>query len=195
MTPGDLPASSVTMDQSLKAFLQVRTPLVEESLDWSGGGKSFVQTRFTYALEQEAFPHVNLVTSVRALLTRDSQIMVVRDPGGEHIVPGGRVDDGEGLLDTLKRELLEETGWSIRGEPTLFAMFHYHIHSPKPALHRYPYPDFLQLLYKAEPDRHFPEAMEVDGFELSAEFRPLVRVNGLPLTAGEVALLKLAGIA
>ena len=118
--------------------------------------------------------------------------MVMRDPDGEHIVPGGRLDGGEGLLEALRRELLEETGWSIRNDPVLIGMFHYHIHSPKPAGHRYPYPDFLQLLYRAETDRHYPEAMEVDGFEIDAQLRSREQVEGLSLSAGEFALLKLA---
>ena len=164
--------------------------MVEERLDWSGKGKVFVQTRFTYPLEEAASPPLELVTSVRALLTRGPNIMVVRDPGGEHIVPGGRVEDSEGLLDALKRELLEETGWTVRHEPTLVGLFHFHIHSRKPVDYPYPYPDFLQLLYKAEAGRHFPEAMEVDGFELGAEFRSPAVVQRLPLSRGEISLLK-----
>ena len=165
--------------------------MVEERLDWSGKGKVFVQTRFTYALEEAASPPVGLVTSVRALLTYGPNIMVVRDPGGEHIVPGGRVEDGEGLLDALKRELLEETGWTVQGEPAIIGLFHYHIHSPKPVDYPYPYPDFLQILYKAEAGRHMPDAMEVDGFELGAEFQSRSQVERLSLTFGEMVLLKL----
>ena len=179
------------MDRALKRFLQGRTPLAKERLDWSGSGEELVQTRYTYALEAAASPPLELVTSVRAILTRGAEMMVVRDPGGEHIVPGGRVEDGEGLLDALKRELLEETGWSVRGDPARIGMFHFHILSPKPARYRYPYPDFLQLLYKAEADRYFPEEMEVGGFELGAAFRSHGDVQRLPLTAGELALLLL----
>ena len=165
--------------------------MVEERLDWSGKGKAFVQTRFTYALEEAASPPVGLITSVRALLTYGPNIMVVRDPGGEHIVPGGRVEDGEGLLDALKRELLEETGWTVQGEPAIIGLFHYHIHSPKPVDYPYPYPDFLQILYKAEAGRHMLDAMEVDGFELGAEFQSRSQMERLSLTFGEMVLLKL----
>ena len=177
------------MDQALKRFLKGRTPLAEEEMDWSGGRLELVQTRYTYALDEAASPPLDLVTSVRALLTHGPNIMVVRDPGGEHIVPGGRIDEGEGLLEALKRELLEETGWTVRCEPALIGLFHYHIHSPKPTDYRYPYPDFLQLICGAKADSHLPEAMEVGGFELGAEFRPTAVVQRLPLSLGEVALV------
>lgn len=191
MTPRSTPSISTTVNQMLKAFLRGRTLLAEERLDWSGGGKEFVQTRATYALNPSDSPPLGLVTSVRAILTRGPQVMVMRDPDGEHIVPGGRLDDGEGLLEALRRELLEETGWSIRNDPALIGMFHYHILSPRPVGHRYPHPDFLQLLYRAEADSYFPEALEVDGFELGAEFRSSAEVRLLSLTAGERALLQL----
>ena len=179
------------MDQVLKEFLNGRTPLAEEEMDWSGGGLALVQTRYTYGLEESASPPVELVTSVRALVTRGTDLMVIRDPEGEHIVPGGRIDEGEGLLEALRRELLEETGWTVRGDPALIGLFHYHIRSPKPAGYAYPYPDFLQLLYKAEADRHIPEAMEVGGYELGAEFRSRKEVLDLPLSVGEAALLQI----
>ncbi len=182
------------MDQALERFLKGRTPLAEEEMDWSGGGLELVQTRYTYALDEAASPPLALVTSVRALLTRGPEIMVMRDPGGEHIVPGGRIDEGEGLLEALKRELLEETGWTVRGEPALIGLFHYHIHSPKPTDYRYPYPDFLQLICGAEADSHFSEAMEVGGFELGAELRPLEVVQQLTLSIGEIALLQLSRV-
>ena len=178
------------MNKALRAFLEGRTPLVKEDISWYGGGLALVQTRFTYQLEGTAAPPPELVTSVRAILTRGQDVLVVQDPEGQHILPGGRLDEDEGLLDALRRELLEETGWSVRGEPALFGLFHYHIHSPKPADYRYPYPDFLQLLYKAHADKHMPEAMEVDGYELGAAFLPLETVRRLPLSRGEIALLQ-----
>ena len=178
------------MKKALKAFLEGRTPLVKEDISWYGGGLELVQTRFTYQLEDTAAPPTELITSVRAILTRGPDVIVVQDTEGQHILPGGRLDEDEGPLDALKRELLEETGWTVQGVPALFGLFHYHIHSPRPAEYRYPYPDFLQLLYKAQADRHIPEAMEVDGYELGAEFLPFETVRRLPLSRGEIALLK-----
>lgn len=179
------------MDKGLKTFLYGRSPLVEEEQNWQSGAFGLLKTRATYPLMPSDSPPLGLVTSVRALLTRGGRIMVVRDPEGEHIIPGGRVDAGEGLLEALERELLEETGWSVQGEPVLIGLFHYHIHSIKPSGYRYPYPDFLQLVYRAEAGRHSPEAMEADGYELGAGFRTLNDVQRLTLSQGEIALLQL----
>lgn len=179
------------MIEPLTAFLRGRSPLAEEEIVWSGDGLSLVQTRYTYALEEESTPPLKLVTSVRALLTRGDEIMVVRDPAGLHILPGGRLDPGEELLDALERELLEETGWSIHPAHARIALFRYHIQSPRPAGYRYPYPDFLQLIYLAKADEHIPEAMEVGGHEFDAEFRPRGEVAQLSLSRGEIALLTL----
>lgn len=179
------------MDSSLKTFLCRRSPLVEERQDWRGSGIELLQTRATYSLVPSDSPPLGLVTSVRALLTRGVQIMVLRDPEGEHILPGGRVDEGEGLLEALERELLEETGWSVGGEPVLIGLFHYHIHSPRPSGYRYPYPDFLQLVYRAEAGRHIPDSIEAGGYELAAGFRPLKDLQRLALSQGEMALMQL----
>ena len=181
------------MKEPLAAFLKERAPLAEEEIVWSGCGRGLVQTRSTYLLERKASPPLQLVTSVRAVLTRGSDIMVVRDPTGSHIVPGGRLADGEGLLDALKRELLEETGWSVRCEPVRIAMFHFRIHSSRPDGYSYPYPDFLQLIYQAEAGRYDSGKIEVDGYELEARFRARGAIKRLPLSSGEKALLKLVG--
>ena len=86
------------MDPALKAFLHGMTPLVEELLDWSGNGKAFVQTRFTYALEEAASPPVGMVTSVRALLTYGPNVMVVRDRAASISCPGDALKTAKGFL-------------------------------------------------------------------------------------------------
>lgn len=136
-------------------------------------------------------PPLDLVTSVRALVRQDDQILVVRDPVSVHILPGGRREPGETLLHTLAREVLEETGWTIH-EPRLLGLAHFQHLTPKPAEYRYPYPDFLHLVYAATAGRYDAEQREVDGYELESGFQPLAMVATLPISQGEHALLRAA---
>lgn len=99
-----------------------------------------------------------MVTSVRAILTHadGTQVLFVRDPEREHILPGGRRKSGESLEVTLHREIQEETGWTIKSAG---------LHG-----YKYPYPDFCQLIYVAQADEYDVGVKEVGGYELSSEF-------------------------
>ena len=136
-------------------------------------------------------PPLDLVSSVRALVRKDAQILVVRDPVSVHILPGGRREPGETLMQTLHREVLEETGWSIR-HACLIGLAHFQHLTPKPADFRYPYPDFLHLVYVATADHYAPERREVDGYELGSGFQPFATVEALSIWQGERALLRAA---
>jgi 8-oxo-dGTP pyrophosphatase MutT (NUDIX family) len=136
-------------------------------------------------------PPLDLVTSVRALVRLSQQILVVRDPLSLHILPGGRREAGETLLHTLAREVLEETGWTIR-DVRLLGLAHFQHLTPRPDSYHYPYPDFLHLVYIATADRYNAAQREVDGYELEAGFQPLATVATLPLSQGERALLRAA---
>lgn len=46
-------------------------------------------------------------------------------------LPAGDIDDGEGPLDALRREMIEETGHSVVGDPVPLGVFH-----PDPAWNR-----------------------------------------------------------
>jgi ADP-ribose pyrophosphatase YjhB (NUDIX family) len=98
----------------------------------------------------ERTPPPELVSSVRAVVMRDTAVMVVQDgQGSGHVVPGGRIEPGESWAETLRREVLEECGWRI-ATPRQFAVLHFRHLTPKPEGHRYPYPDFLQPVFVAE---------------------------------------------
>jgi 8-oxo-dGTP pyrophosphatase MutT (NUDIX family) len=136
-------------------------------------------------------PPLDLVSSVRALVRRDDQILVVRDPVSVHILPGGRREPDETLMQTLEREVLEETGWTIR-DMRLIGLAHFQHLTPKPDDYRYPYPDFLHLVYVATADSYDVTQREVDGYELEVGFQPLATVETLPISQGERALLRAA---
>jgi len=118
-------------------------------------------------------------------------VLVVRDPVRKHILPGGRREVSESLLQTLEREVAEETGWTLT-LVMLLGFKHFHHLSPKPADYPFPYPDFLQAIYAARPETYDPAARERNGYELEAQFRPIVEVQHMRLTQGEQVYLCLA---
>jgi 8-oxo-dGTP pyrophosphatase MutT (NUDIX family) len=156
--------------------------LTEEVVEWPPL-KLRVRTYLTTTL-----PPLDLISSVRALIRRDNHILVVRDPISIHILPGGRREEGETLLQTLQREVLEETGWTIR-DTRLLGFVHFHHLTSRPADYRYPYPDFLHVIYAATAERYDALQRESDGYELDARLLPLDTVAALPLSHGERVLL------
>jgi 8-oxo-dGTP pyrophosphatase MutT (NUDIX family) len=125
------------------------------------------------------------------VVLREERILTIRDPHRVHITPGGRREPGEELLDTVRREVLEETGWSLA---MIFPLGFRHLHhlNPRPEGYCYPYPDFFHVLYAASAHEFQPEAREVDGWELEAAFRPVKDLQAADLTSGEALFLRSA---
>jgi 8-oxo-dGTP diphosphatase len=48
--------------------------------------------------------------TVKAILCKNNKILLVRDQKGKWELPGGRIEFGENIDETLKRELAEELG-------------------------------------------------------------------------------------
>src|SRR4029079_10230696 len=91
----------------LADYLSKHRPQIEELVLWDD-----LRLRVTSYLSSE-IPPLELVTSVRAVVLNGRSVIVVRAPEGLHLLPGGRREPGEGLVETLTREVLEETGWTI----------------------------------------------------------------------------------
>jgi ADP-ribose pyrophosphatase YjhB (NUDIX family) len=136
-------------------------------------------------------PPSELVTSARAVVLAADGVLVVRDPTGVHILPGGRRQAGETLEQTARREVLEETGWVI-DPPRLLGVKHFRHLRPKPAGYRYLYPEFFQVVYGAQAHRFDPGGRETDGYELGAGFQPSAEVQRLPLYPSERLFLAAA---
>lgn len=136
-------------------------------------------------------PPRELVTSARAVVLGAGGVLAVRDPTGVHILPGGRRQAGETPEQTVRREVLEETGWVI-DPPRLLGAKHFRHLTPKPSGYRYPYPDFFQVVYVAQAHRFDPGGREAGGYELGAEFRPTAEVQRLPLLPSERVFLTAA---
>src|SRR5437588_12299315 len=130
------------MDTALSVFLADLTRTATEGDQW---GKLAFQVA---GYLTTSTPPLEYVTSVRAVVTQGANALVITSPDRKHILPGGRREPGESLIETVRREALEETGWSLLSL-RLLGFKHFHHLMPRPASYPYPYPDFLQVVYTA----------------------------------------------
>ncbi len=138
------------------------TPAASEQWIWPTVGRTFDVNAYLTTLE----PPLDLVVSVRAITVRAGEVFVFESEsdhaGGPiatatHAIPGGRREPGEAPDAALAREIWEETGCTIVGEPVRLGIFHLHnltprerLQPPPPAKYTYPYPDTLQWVFAAE---------------------------------------------
>jgi 8-oxo-dGTP pyrophosphatase MutT (NUDIX family) len=181
------------MNPDLAPFLASGRKIAEGEANWGGN----MPLQITCCLSGEPAP-LEYVSSVRALVFKDASVLVVRDNNGEpYLLPGGRREKGESELETLHRELLEETGWTLKST-RLFAFMHMHHLGPKPPDYTYPYPDFIWPIYIVEADTHRAEDIQ-DGktiidvqYVSSAEFHTFADTMGLGIKPEHLELLKAA---
>ncbi len=87
-------------------------------------------------------PPDELISSARVILRRGDEVMVIQDHENQpYIIPGGRREPGETILETLHREIGEETGWTVR-ELAVLGFYHFRHLAPKPDDYPYPHPHF-----------------------------------------------------
>lgn len=156
----------------LKDFLSRHPPLAQSEVLWHGGAARLLKTIHL----GDELPPIDLITSVRAVVLRGDRVLVLSNKDGEHFLPGGRRELGETLIESLRREVLEETGWTIR-EPALVGVARFHYLGPRPPGRDYPYPDFVQVVYAAEADAELPARRLTDDYEERAELRPISDVR------------------
>jgi 8-oxo-dGTP pyrophosphatase MutT (NUDIX family) len=171
-------------------------PNAEETENWgSRHPKDAMPLRIrSYVVAQ--VPPLEAISSVRCVVLRvgessQREVLAMENPDGWALLPGGRREKGETLLETLHRELLEESGWTI-ADPTLLGFIHYRHLGEKPADYLHPYPHFMQVVYTASALAEYPERRVDDPFEQPARFIAVERARGLQLHARDRVFLEAA---
>jgi hypothetical protein len=100
------------------AALEARTPIFDEEVVWPSA-------RLRDRIYVDGFDYPpELLTSARAVVFKGSRVVVVDEIHGEHhIEPGGGIEPGETVEAAVRREIAEESGWTVGALKPL--RFHY----------------------------------------------------------------------
>jgi ADP-ribose pyrophosphatase YjhB (NUDIX family) len=177
------------LEPDLAAFLARHWPLGVGQAAWLNGA---LQLRVTDYLA-DASPPIEFVNSVRGIVFQSDAVLVVRgllEADALHIVPGGRREHDETLEQTLRREVLEETGWTLK-HAALLGFSHFHI-LDRPPEYRLAHSGFLNVVFIADAGAYHPAARLPGDVEVGVGFWPLADVLALPLSPSEQRLLRAA---
>lgn len=165
------------LNTDVTLFLRDHAPNCSECVTWLGGQIDLELTTF---VTTDAPPDT-LITSGKCIVMSDSSVLVMNNPGGSHILPGGRREPGESPLSAAIREVAEETGLAIPPPAQLAVLVYRHL-TPMPVLYRYPYPVFMNLVYVVRTLGRTQLTVN-DSYELAGEFVSLhdSRIQALPI--------------
>ena len=94
-------------------------------------------------------PPLELIVSARAILAGPRGTVFVFDENGPHVLPGGRREGAEPVLDALIREIGEEVGCSIVGDVRPLGFIELRNDGPRPDPLVYPYPRSYHVVFSA----------------------------------------------
>ena len=97
----------------------------------------------------ERQPPIELIVSARAVLAGPGGTVFAFDDNGAHVLPGGRREGAEPVLDALAREIGEEVGCSIVGDPRPLGFIELRVEGSKPEGYVYPYPRNFHIVFSA----------------------------------------------
>ena len=169
------------------AFLSCHIAVATEHLDWHGGEIKLVASAYV----THELPPPDYITSVRSLVFHDDSVLLMRNRDGARVLPGGRLEAGETLLDALHREIREEAGVQIRDIHRL-GFVHLRHRTQKPPQYAYPYPDFFWVVFRSHSHSNCAVPQKPDEYQISAEFVPLASLGSLRLRPLDQAYLAAA---
>jgi 8-oxo-dGTP pyrophosphatase MutT (NUDIX family) len=162
----------------LERFLAGHSPGAVQTVEWGTAARP-LPLRIAGYLGKE-LPPLEYVASVRGVVFREDRVLVMRNRVEVHVLPGGRREHDETLIQTLEREVLEEAGWIVDAKDTLGFLHLRHL-GPKPPSSGFPdqYPDFAQAVFLADAVAYRPEARLPDDYEVEAVFRTVSEAREL----------------
>lgn len=161
--------------------------LVEEHGVWQWQAQD-LQLHITYYATDT--PPTDYVTSVRGIMRHNNDILLMTNRDGiQHILPGGRVEQDETMMETLIREIREETGYTF-SNPQLVGVIHHKHLSSKPTDYPYPYPHFLQVIYQVHAQMYDENDKAQGDYEQSCQFINLSTLMQYSISEGQKSLLK-----
>jgi ADP-ribose pyrophosphatase YjhB (NUDIX family) len=126
----------------------------------------------------DSMPPDHLTTSVRAVVLRNGEVLVMRERDGScHIVPGGRREPNETFEQTVRREVREESALNL-GFVTPIGWLVFDHRFRQEAGYPYPWPRFIQSIYAGRAaDTCEPQC--TDEWSVEAAFMPIDRARPL----------------
>jgi 8-oxo-dGTP pyrophosphatase MutT (NUDIX family) len=178
------------MSYDLNRFLQGQTAVSTTHPTWQWQTYTLSLCEQTYLCP--TLPPDELISSARVILLRGDEVMVIQDHQNKpYIIPGGRREPGETILQTLHREIGEETGWTVR-DTAVIGFTHFQHLTPRPDGYPYPHPHFFWAIFAAQADQYDPTRLKDDFYVASANFHPIRDVLTWQLGYGQHELLQTA---
>jgi hypothetical protein len=167
------------------AELEARTPIFDGEAIWPSArlrARTFIDD-FDYPTE--------LLSSARAVVFKGSRVVVVSEIHGErHIEPGGGIEPGESVDQAVRREVVEECGWSV-GELKPLGYHYLEPLTPEPPLADRRWGPMVHAIFVTEGVSFSRAARDMTQIETGSRLTPIGRALA-ELRRDQASLLRAA---